>query len=281
MPRFWVRFQNGRWWWRVPLKGALLGLAVFAVCFPYPSLFLRHAQRWRDPAALIEPEAVGLVPLVNELRTRLEGMERGPDALKVVEALVYEKIPYAWDWETWGVVDYIPRVEEALAAGQEDCDGRAVVAASLLRKLGYQADLVTDMTHVWVKTDSGETMSPGRMKKFVESIDGGVHVNWSALLNLPRSTAFGLAVFPLGRELVVLGVLCLLSVMPGMGWRVWGVGLLLMLDGVVILRWAGADPWRSNVVGQWLAIANAALGAGLLYVGNWRARRAERASGVG
>lgn len=280
LPNFWIRFQNGRWWWREPLKGALLGLTVFGVCFPYPWLFVRNVQRWRDLGALIEPQAEELVPLLDELRPKLDGIESGPDALKVVEKFVYEKIPYAWDWETWGVVDYIPRVEEVLAAGQEDCDGRAVVAASLLRNLGYQAELVTDITHVWVKTDRGETMSPGRMKKFIETSDGGLRINWRALTNIPSSMAYGVGVFPLGRELIVLAVLWLLYLCPGVPWPVLGVALLLMLDGLVILRSSGADPWHQNVVTQWFGFANLVLGVVVLDAGNRRARRKARVTAV-
>ena len=265
MRNLWIRFQDGRWWWRQPLKAVVLGLTVFAVCYPYPLLFARNVARWRNPNALIDPNAPELRPWIEELRPQLEGLEAGPEALKIVEQFVYQKVKYDWDWNTWGVVDYIPTVAEVFSAGTEDCDGRAVVSASLLRNFGYKADLVSDMTHVWVKTDHGETMSPGRMKKFVEATDQGVRYNWDALGNLPRSLAYGLAVFPLSRELIVVAVLWLLGYRPGMSWRVTLVCLMLMLDGLLIVRYACHDPWRDpQLLGQWFGFANIVAGVVIL-----------------
>lgn len=59
--------------------------------------------------------------------------------LEEIEKFVYEKNKSAWDWEVWGNVNYIPTVEEAIASGREDCDGQAIVGASMLREYGYDA----------------------------------------------------------------------------------------------------------------------------------------------
>jgi len=146
---------------RWPLKCAILAAAVFLICFPRMTLFTRHVYRWRNPNTLIEPQAAALQPLLEELRLRMSPELSAVEALSTVEQFVYEKIAYKYDWINWGNTDYIPTVTEAVEAGQEDCDGRAVVAASLLRNFGFQADLVTDFTHVWVRTEHGDTMSPG------------------------------------------------------------------------------------------------------------------------
>lgn len=253
----------------------MFALTVFAVCYPYPRLFARNVARWRNPNALIDQNAPELRPWIEELRPKLEGLEAGPDALKIVEQFVYEKVRYDWDWNTWGVVDYIPTVAEVFSAGTEDCDGRAVVSASLLRNFGYKADIVTDMTHVWVKTDRGETMSPGRMKKFAVATDEGVRYNWDALGNIPRSFAYGVAVFPLFRELIVVAVLWLLGFRPGMRWGLTVVCFVLMLDGLFIVRYACSDPWKDpQLLGQWFGMANILAGTVLLYAYNRRVRLA-------
>ena len=274
MISIWSRFQCSSWWFRWALKGAVLGITVFLVCFPYPGRFWRHVSRWREPGQLIEPDAPGLEPWLTELRPQLDGIEQGPEALKVVERYVYQNLRYAWDWDTWGVADYIPSVGETLTAEQEDCDGRAVIAASLLRKLGYEAELVSDMTHVWVKTDHGETMSPGQMKKFVETKDGRLSFDWTALANVPRSWAFGMGVFPLARELIVVVVLLVLSVRQGVRWWVYLVVGALMIDGLIILRLAAYSPWRQHVVGQWFGICHLAGALVILWLAGRRARRA-------
>ncbi len=266
----WVRFQNGAWWLRWSVKTIVLGLTVFLVCYPYPSRFWRHIMRWQAPEQLIEPAAPGLEPWLDDLRPRLEGVQQGPEALEIVEQYVYGRLKYAWDWETWGVADYLPTVEETLAVQQEDCDGRAVVAASLLRGLGYEAELVTDMMHVWVKTDYGETMSPGRMKKFVETEQGQLNIDWSALANLPRSWAFGVSVFPFTRELIVLGVLLVLSLRPGVRWWVYLLAGGLLFDGLIILRLA---TWRSDLA-QWLGLCHLVAALVLLWTAGRRVRRA-------
>ncbi len=272
----WMRFQNAVWWRRAPVKAVVLGVTVFLVCFPYPKLFVRHVLRWSDPNVLIEPDAAELLPLLDELRPKLSNIEAGPDALKVVEKFVYEKVPYAWDWDTWGVVDYIPTVPEVMDAGQEDCDGRAVVSASLLRNLGYQADLVTDTTHVWVKTDQGETMSPGKLPKLVEAGEDGVTINWGSLLNIPRNFGYGVAVFPFWREMTIVLVFWGLALRTGIGRVGPAVCLLLMLNGLVLLRYASANPWHdapADVAAEWFALANLAAGVVMSQVMQRRARR--------
>ena len=121
-----------RWPLRIPVKWAIFAVVVLLVCFPYPHMLIRHVRHWRDPDALIAPDAQVLRPFVEELLPLLDN--RSPEeALEHVERYVYEKIPYEWDWNTWGVADYLPTVEEVMEKGVEDCDGRAVIAASLLR----------------------------------------------------------------------------------------------------------------------------------------------------
>jgi len=198
-----------RWYLRLPIKWLLFGLTVLAVCFPYPARLASHLRHWRDPNALIDPDAAAIQPLLEELRPRLAGDLPPREVLSRVERFVYEKVPYEWDWKTWGTADYLPTVEEVFEAGKEDCDGRAVVAASILQNLGYKTELVTDFAHVWVKTDHGETMAPGR-RKALTATDKGLRLDFKALTTLPRSLAYGIAVFPLVRELIVFFVLWLL-----------------------------------------------------------------------
>ena len=187
------------------MKCAVFAMTVLLVCFPNPRRLMRHIQHYRDPSALIEPNAKSIEPWVQELAPKLSDDIEPREALKRVERFVYDKVPYEWDWNTWGTADYLPTVDEVVAMGKEDCDGRAVVAASLLRRFGFKADLVNDFAHVWVRTEHGDTMSPGK-KPVIVTTDDGVVIDWSALTQLPSAMAYGVAVFPLGRELVILAV---------------------------------------------------------------------------
>ena len=253
-----VALDNIRWRWRLPMKWAIFALTCLTVCFPYPGRLVRHIRHWTDPNALIQPDAPALQPLVEELRPRLSGPLTPKEALRRVEHFVYERIPYEWDWNTWGTADYLPTVTEAIVMGKEDCDGRAVIAASLLRNFGFEAQLVADFTHMWVKTDRGETMAPGKRKAIV-AMEDGLHFDPSALADLPKALALGVAVFPLARELIILGVLWwLLLRRVGVGSSLGSLGLFLF--GLFLLRAVGKPYLDTPSWLTWLGLAGLTAG---------------------
>ncbi len=241
------------WPMRLPIKWMIFGLATFVVCFPSPSTFYRHVQHWRNPNSLIEPDAPSLSPLITTLEQRLAGVTTDERKLQVVESLVLEKVPYDWDWNTWGTADFMPTVTEVMDMGREDCDGRAVVAASLLKHLGYDAQIVTDFAHVWVKTEAGELMGPGG-KKAIEATDEGLKFNWSGLATLPAAAAYGVAVFPLIREIILLVVLWSLFRRRRQGFLYDLVAFGLLVGGLMSMRIGGED-YRSPILWlQWLGL---------------------------
>ena len=246
-------FNTLRWYTRLPLKWAILGLTVLEVSFPYPRLAYRHLQHWMNPNALIEPHAPALQPWVEELRPSLLPDLPPRETLRRVERFVYDKVPFEWDWNTWGLSDYLPTVTEVIEMGKEDCDGRAVVAASLLENFGFKAQIVTDFAHVWVKTDKGETMGPGR-RTAVVATDRGLQVQWSALGELPRGLLYGIAVFPLIRQLIVLVVGWWLMLRSNSGIVRSLAALALLCGGLLILRVGGSDYYNPI---RWLQILGA------------------------
>ena len=263
-----------RWPWRIAIKWGLFGLTVFVVCFPYPTRFIRHVRHWRDPNALVEPDALALRPLLEQLRPTLGANLPPEEILKRVEQFVCDRIEYEWDWEIWGTADYLPTVTEAVEKGREDCDGRAVVSASLLRHLGFQAELVTDFAHVWVRTEFGETMGPGRAKAVIAANDG-LRIQPGAWAQLPQALAYGIAPFPLVRELVVVVVMWLLLRRPQGGVLCDSVALMLFVGGLMLLRGAGGD-YRQPLV--WLQLlAGVIILAGFFCMMVWARRNARRA----
>ncbi len=273
----WGRVQSSRWFVRWPIKWAAVVLAAFFVSWPNPAVFARHLRHARQPNAMVDPGLPELQPWVNEVKERLEPTMDSRQALRVVQRFVYEKVPYKYDWETWGCADYLPTLSEVMDLGSEDCDGQAVVAASLLRNLGYKAELVSNVTHVWVKTDKGETMSPGKQSSLVAT-DRGYRANWAVLLrSIPRATGLGIALFPLMRELIVLAVVWLVLLRPGVGWPVRLLCLLLLLDGLLLIRAGGANWGRPDTVAQLWGVAH--LGGALLVM-LIAGRRAAGASGI-
>ena len=269
----WNRLDNLRWFLRWPVKWLVFGATVFLVSFPDPRLFVRHVRHWQDPNAMIDPDLPELQPWVKEVRDRLKPDMQPRKVLRTVERLVYEKVEYAFDWDTWGSADYLPTLEEVVDKGKEDCDGRAVVAASILRNLGYRADLVTDFAHVWVKTDKGETMSPGKHKSVVAG-EKGISVHWRMLTRtLPQALGYSVSPFPLIRELIVLAVLWMLLLRPGVGWRARVACAVVMLEGLLFLRVGGAN-WKAPTAwAQWWGLVHLAGAGGYLVYRGWRAGR--------
>jgi hypothetical protein len=238
-PFFFAALNRLRWFFRWPIKWAIFGIVYVIVCFPYPRLVFRHLQHWNNPNALIEPDAPALQPLASELRSQMPVDLPPPLVLKYVEAFVYEHVLYDWDWNTWGMADYLPTVAEVIRMGHEDCDGRAVIAASLLKNLGYDARIVTDFAHVWVWTPQGETMGPGKTKT-VEVTDKGLRLNARGLLQIPEILAYGIAVFPWQRELVLVIVFWLLLMGRARIFEAL-IALALMIGGLLLVRHGGAD----------------------------------------
>ncbi len=269
--------NNLRWYFRVPVKWFVLTLTVVVVCFPYPSVLVRHLRHWRNPNALIEPHAEALEPLVDELRPQMTSRLAPPQALQAVERFVYEKIKYEWDWNNWGTADYLPTVTEAVEKGKEDCDGRAVVAASLLKRFGFRAKIVTDFTHMWVQTEYGDTMSPGKRKAIVADEDG-LRIRPGALSQLLKGLGYGIAVFPLKRELIVLAVLWLLLLRHRGGPWCNLVALALLASGLVLLRIGGAVYWGPV---EWVQMSGVvSLTAGVVSLLVWAKANARVAESV-
>lgn len=271
------RLNGLRWYFRLPTKWAILLATVLIVCFPYPGRLVKHIAHWMNPNALVDPEAPALQPYVEELRSRMPADVEPRQALRLVERFVYEKVPYEWDWNTWGTADYLPTVAEVLAKGKEDCDGRAVLAASLLRRLGYDARLVTDLAHMWVKTAEGEAMAPGK-KQAIEATDRGWSVHAEALGQMPKALAFGLAVFPLGRELIVVLVAWLLLLRRGAGAvRTFGV-LALLFAGLLLLRTGSQNYYEPTPWLQWSGVAALGAGVAVLWIGTGANQKQDRRS---
>lgn len=288
-----------RWYWRVPLKCLLFAIVVIFVLFPNPSRLVRHLSNVASWEALIEPDAPELAMLEQELRTRIAALREEPEGELVappsiarrtqreIQRLVYERVGYDWDWNLWGCADYMPTIAEIFAKAaesdgqlREDCDGRAIIAASLMRRLGYQPSLATDLRHVWVETIEGKWMGPGR-DKTLESSMKGIQYR-TTLTNLPIALSYGVAVFPLGRELIILLTLVILASHRRMSRRALALGVLLLVDGLLFMRTGYLSPGEVSHAASawpaWVGGLHAAIGMAILWLSSHRARRS---GGVG
>lgn len=254
---------------RWPLKALLLSVAILFTLYPNPQLLVQHLRNWSNLSAMIDPDEPAILPLVEAVRGRLSAVpEIGGDStrvLRIVEEEVYGRIHYAWDWETWGCVDYLPTAAETLRLGREDCDGRAVVAASVLRKLGHDAQLVTDGSHMWVRTSAGASMAPvstASGRTMIQTSTAGASFDPLAIVGAhaivvdwPQNVAFGAAVFPPLRLAIIAAAILLCCWPAGVpAWRVVGTAMLVAL-AIMVWRSACSDPWQRSLGGAWGGIA--------------------------
>lgn len=237
----WRAWHSRPAWLRAPLKLGAWLLLVALTLYPKVWLIPTWLAREQNLDAVIEPNNPHLAPLEAEVRQALPPDAPTSQALDAVETVVYRHVPYAWDWDVWGVVDYLPTVDEVFEQGREDCDGRAIVAASLLRRMGYQAWVVSDVLHMWVQTPQGETMGPTGGDKTLVGGPGGTkaHLSLGLIDNLVRGNAYGIAVFPLWRELLIILSAALLRLQPRIVfWRSFS-GVLMLLLALGITRAVG------------------------------------------
>lgn len=261
MRRWWYRLQSTRWWIRRPTKWVLFAGVTFLTLFPYPRVFLRHVEHLRNLDRLPDPTDPALVPVKKEFlddaASKQLDLSDSAQLLQEVQTFVYRKVPYAWDWDNWGVVDYIPTVAEVIARGREDCDGRAVLAAALLGAMGVDCQLVGDPRHVWVQTPMGDIMNPLGEPVLVHA-DKHWNIAWLRLIDL-GPPAFGAAIFPLRRELIILLAAWVLLLPRQIRWSRAGIGLVLLFQGLLIVRICGADPVHPVRAGIYLGLLNVAV----------------------
>jgi hypothetical protein len=269
---FWHRLHAWPRLARWSVKGGVLVLCALLALYPKVWLMPTWIERLEDLNSVLDPNYAGLA----ELQERVEAQVSEPRALEAmlgpVERVVNQRIPYAFDWDTWGVMDYVPTVAEVFAMGREDCDGRAVVAASLLRRMGYDAWLVCDLKHVWVaaRDTSGtvpvecELMGPGEGAKTLAAGAAGTRLDLRAVFgNLVRSVSYGTAVFPLGREMVILVGLMVTAMQPRSSLKRRAAGCAILATALFLLRAAGSDGIGGSMWGLF-GLAAAALAGGLV-----------------
>ena len=267
-----MAFQQWSWPARWSAKCGFVGVVTFFTLYPNPRLLVRNVRHWRDLNALVQPDAPAIKSWAVELGPLLAAAS-GQEQLPIVERFVYEKLPYEHDWVTWGVADYVPTVAEAVAAGREDCDGRAVVAASLLRRFDPTASLATDFRHVWVATAAGTCMHPSGPVVLAVG-PAGTTTHWWNLIDI-RGPAYALAVFPLVRELIIVLAVWLALADPRMRGKAVVGSVALLMHGLLVVKLAARNPWAPVMWGIWLGVAEMVAGMAWMASAARRARRGD------
>ncbi len=116
-------------------------------------------------------------------------------------------------------------------------------------------------------------MSPGKTTG-IEFTDEGMKFNWGIVLDLPKTLAMGIAVFPLYREVILVLAAWLMMVGRGVRARDTLLWLALLVIGLLLIR-EGGHPRHPSIWKDWLGFTTWAAALAALVV---QARQADRAS---
>lgn len=247
--------------WRRPLLRLLLrfGLllaVIYLCCFPNPLIPLSNLHRIRNLPSITDPDQTYAQKWITLFDRAVPPDTPAASLPEAVQQFVYQNIPYAWDWDTYGAADHWPTLDELWYIRADDCDGRAILAATLLRSRGLDVHFLSDAQHVWLSTPEGECMHPGRGRRQVDA-QGVAQSNRIAGLDLLRAASFGMHVFPAGRQAIWVLAAIVLFGLHGPWWaRVVGTGVLAggytaaaysagaeSRDLWLLLGWAGIALW--------------------------------------
>ena len=157
------------------VKSYLFALVAVVVLNPNLKRAAQQAQHTLNPESLIQTNFAGVASINRMIDKTLLQPGAHLSEWRAVEKFVLKQVRYASDYENWDNVEYWPTAEETWSKRQEDCDGRAILATSILRSRGYRsAKLAVGLTHMWVQVDANEK-DPSKPRKIV------------ALLNPERS----------------------------------------------------------------------------------------------
>ena len=238
--------------------------------FPHPVLFFREVQRIGNVDGLIQTNLAAMAQINRDIDALLATNTVKLTEFKAVERFVYQRIRYQYDWDNWGNLDYWPTVAEVLERGREDCDGQAVLAASILRARGFtNARIVANLNHVWVAVDKVELMGP-QADKNIRREGGKTVVTFPALKTILDNIAF-LTKFPVARELILLFATLLVGYHPCKNLAgFFGVTTMGLTGFALLLHWGGQRMDREIagvnfdfVLGSILLVASLALAFGM------------------
>ena len=242
----------------VKLLIALVG--TWVVLFPRIDRAVVSAGRLVDWDALIEPAHPALAGINAEIDAAVPPGATPEQEMQAVQAWVYRHVAYRYDWVTWGNLDHWPTVSEVLEKRCEDCDGRAVLAASLLRARGYSsAHIVGNLSHVWVTLGAGDpkakaaapvaVMNPVGRPAFSRA--GGAWElslpEWSGL----RPALLDGAKFPVARLLLIALLWLALLFHPARAWLWFGPAAALVVGGLSLWQsWAARTTHAGSGAGD-------------------------------
>ncbi len=205
-------------------KLAVFALGLLLLLFPRVDLAFRQVGHFKSWEKLVDPKLPVMAAINAEIDKHLPPQATPQDELAFVQSWVERQIKYRFDWYSYGNVDYWPTAAEVWEARREDCDGRAVLAASILQARGFTtARLAVNLQHVWVVVEPNDPklkstqavglMSPAGKEGAVKTPGGRMSVRLPDWQTLKQSLALS-AYFPAWRQLLLVGWLLVMLWYP-------------------------------------------------------------------
>lgn len=259
--QFWRWLDTHRPLKRASLKLALFAAVVLFALYPNPVLLVRQIGHLLDTESLIQPDLPAMPEINRAIDQLIATNVPALTEFKAVERFVYRRIAYQYDWHGWWNLDYWPTAAEVWERQREDCDGRAVLATSILRARGHaDARLVANLQHVWVAVGTNELMGPMADKNFRREggklVDGKL-VGAKTVITLPalKTLLDSLAMtckFPAWRVVLMLVTLLALLFHPAADAGRFAMLCAVMLAGyAVFLDWCVRRVDRDAVDFDW------------------------------
>jgi hypothetical protein len=91
-----------------------------------------------------------------------------------IEQVVYQLLPYAFDWQVYNMPWYFPTLEESLENSKGDCKARFLLFASLLEALEIPHNRHISPMHIWVEYEGKtETAAENKDAALITTDDKG------------------------------------------------------------------------------------------------------------
>ena len=183
-------------------KKAIAAVWILLILFPNPLVLLIDVYRFFEmpttPTADVQQVAASL-----------------PDNGSAIEQYVDAHVHYAYDFQAYGVVWYLPTPSDVLKSQQGDCKSRAILTASLLQAKGIPYTMEVSPVHFWVsyggrpQTNFSENYETTQVA-FVNNGQFQLPTKTNALLYLTTYKDIVWTSMPLLRKIMLVGGLAII-----------------------------------------------------------------------
>jgi len=200
----WIWLAQKKWACRLIVKFGLFVLLFLVITMPNPWLTVKQIAAYIDIEALLNPDFPQMKEINAAIDARLPLHSTFNEEYQTIVKFVYDSIRYEFDWDNWQNSEYWPSAVDVWQRKREDCDGRAILAASIFRSRGYSdATVVASLRHLWIKVGNQELMGPDKEKLMIVE-KGKKHFLLPSLNYMLESFADQLYYYPLSRMVLIL-----------------------------------------------------------------------------